>query len=113
MDKDDYTGTRKSFMEMGEIFFWTATINGWQHLLKEEQFKAVIIQSTEGGSWGHKQSCRKEEKKNNQTTWSTIISMRVDCRNRLFSVAQICALAAIWITASESKEIFFKDRLII
>jgi len=43
MDKGDYIGTRKSFMEIGEIFCWTATINGWQHLLKEEQFKKVII----------------------------------------------------------------------
>ena len=32
-------------MEIGEVFFWTATINNWQHLLKEDGFKEVIIQS--------------------------------------------------------------------
>ncbi|MEP6555436.1 MAG: hypothetical protein ABJB11_17930 [Ferruginibacter sp.] len=24
-------------METGEVFFWTATINNWQHLLKDTQ----------------------------------------------------------------------------
>ena len=32
-------------MEVGEVFFWTATINKWQHLLQEDRFKEVIIQS--------------------------------------------------------------------
>jgi hypothetical protein len=27
MDKDQYTSKRKSYMEIGEVFFWTATIN--------------------------------------------------------------------------------------
>jgi putative transposase len=45
MTNDDYTGSRKSTMKMGEIYFWTATINNWQHLLKEDQFKDIIIQS--------------------------------------------------------------------
>ena len=45
MDKNDYSGNRKSFMEPGEIFFWTATINKWQHLLKEDRFKEIVIHS--------------------------------------------------------------------
>ncbi|MCW3091111.1 MAG: transposase [Ferruginibacter sp.] len=45
MDKDEYISSRKSFMEIGEIYFWTATINKWQHLLKEDLFKEVLIQS--------------------------------------------------------------------
>jgi putative transposase len=45
MEKSQYTGNRKSYMEIGEVFFWTATINNWQHLLKEERFKEVIVQS--------------------------------------------------------------------
>jgi hypothetical protein len=45
MAKEDYTGTRKSFMKIGEVYFWTATINNWQHLLREDQFKDIIIQS--------------------------------------------------------------------
>lgn len=32
-------------MEIGEVFFWTATINNWNHLLKEERFKEIIINS--------------------------------------------------------------------
>lgn len=30
-------------MEVGEIFFFTATINGWKHLLKKDKYKEVII----------------------------------------------------------------------
>jgi len=36
---------RKSKMEIGEIYFWTATINGWQLLLKDNSFKNVIVDS--------------------------------------------------------------------
>ena len=32
-------------MEIGEIFFWTATINQWQKLLQTDQYKDVIINS--------------------------------------------------------------------
>lgn len=45
MNKNPYTGQRKSYMEVGEMYFWTATINNWQHLLQEDKFKEVIIQS--------------------------------------------------------------------
>jgi putative transposase len=36
---------RKSFMEIGEIYFWTATINNWQHLLQPDVYKKIIIDS--------------------------------------------------------------------
>ncbi len=36
---------RKSFIDIGEIFFWTATVNNWNHLLKEDKYKQVIIDS--------------------------------------------------------------------
>ena|SRR5665647_720488 len=45
MDKEPYAYKRKSYMEIGEVFFWTATINNWNHLLKDDLFKEVIIQS--------------------------------------------------------------------
>src|SRR4051794_4291528 len=45
MDKNQYTGHRKSFMQVGETYFWTATINKWQHLLNEDSFKAIVIES--------------------------------------------------------------------
>ena len=38
---------RKSYMDIGEIFFWTATINKWQHLLMDDRYKDVIISSLE------------------------------------------------------------------
>lgn len=36
---------RKSYMELGEIYFWTATINSWQYLLKDDAYKDIIISS--------------------------------------------------------------------
>ena len=45
MDKSTFEHKRKSFVETGEIYFWTATINKWQYLLKEEKYKDVIINS--------------------------------------------------------------------
>lgn len=36
---------RKSQLNYGEIYFWTATINQWQHLLLHNSFKDVILQS--------------------------------------------------------------------
>ena len=32
-------------MEIGEIYFWTATINHWYRLLEEDSYKEVIINS--------------------------------------------------------------------
>lgn len=32
-------------MDIGGIFFWTATINNWNHLLKDESYKQVIFDS--------------------------------------------------------------------
>ncbi|MFN3403496.1 MAG: transposase [Cytophagaceae bacterium] len=32
-------------MEIGEIFFWTATINKWQKLLIDDKYKIVVIDS--------------------------------------------------------------------
>ncbi len=37
----------KSYIEKGELFFWTATINKWQKLLKNDTYKDVIIKSLE------------------------------------------------------------------
>jgi len=36
---------RKSHLEIGELFFWTATINNWQCLLDTDEYKDVIINS--------------------------------------------------------------------
>ena len=32
-------------MELGEIYFYTATILNWMHLLREEKFKLIILNS--------------------------------------------------------------------
>ncbi len=45
MDKSLFEYHRKSHMEMGGIFFWTATINKWKRLLQKDEFKDVIIDS--------------------------------------------------------------------
>jgi putative transposase len=36
---------RKSYIEIGKIYFWTATINKWQKLLLDDNYKDIIIQS--------------------------------------------------------------------
>jgi REP element-mobilizing transposase RayT len=36
---------RKSYIEIGEIYFWTATINNWIHLLAENSYKKIILDS--------------------------------------------------------------------
>lgn len=45
MSKDVFAIRRKSYIEIGEIFFWTATINNWQRLLMKEDYKKVILNS--------------------------------------------------------------------
>lgn len=45
-EKDSqYKGHRNSYMELNEVYFWTITINKWQHLLKADENKMVIINS--------------------------------------------------------------------
>jgi hypothetical protein len=36
---------RKSYMEHGTVYFWTATLNGWNRLLEEDRYKDEIIAS--------------------------------------------------------------------
>ncbi|MEH3112359.1 hypothetical protein [Pedobacter terrae] len=38
---------RKNFIEIGKIYFWTATINKWQKLLAKDIFKQIILSSFE------------------------------------------------------------------
>lgn len=45
MDKSLFEHKRKSHIDQGEVYFWTATINGWKHLLKKDEYKDVIIDS--------------------------------------------------------------------
>lgn len=45
MDREIFAEKRKSYIEIGEIFFWTATINNWQPLLLQDDYKSVIISS--------------------------------------------------------------------
>jgi len=40
MDKSIFDYKRKSYISIGEIFFWTTTINQWKHLLKRDDYKA-------------------------------------------------------------------------
>lgn len=36
---------RKSYIHIGEIYFWTATINSWMKLLMNDRYKDIIISS--------------------------------------------------------------------
>jgi len=45
MDKPFFKRKRKSHINKGEVYFWTATINGWKHLLADDRYKDVIINS--------------------------------------------------------------------
>ena len=45
MENDYFKYDRKSKVVPGKIYFWTATINDWKHLLQEESFKQVILDS--------------------------------------------------------------------
>ncbi|MES2647642.1 MAG: transposase [Bacteroidota bacterium] len=42
---DMLEGNRKSHVEHGALYFWTATINGWKHLMSEDTMKMEVIQS--------------------------------------------------------------------
>lgn len=42
---DPLANRRKSHLELGEIYFWTATINKWQQLLLHDYYKLIIIDS--------------------------------------------------------------------
>ena len=44
MPIEDYAKTyRNSYTELNEVYFWTITINKWQHLLKPCENKMIII----------------------------------------------------------------------
>ena len=45
MEKSIFEKPRNSEMKYNEIYFWTATINQWQHLLTKDKFKEIIISS--------------------------------------------------------------------
>ena len=45
MNKDMFTEHRKSYMELGSMYFWTATINNWNQLLKDDEYKEIIVGS--------------------------------------------------------------------
>ncbi len=40
-----YKGHRNSYTELNEVYFWTITINKWQHLLKSDENKMIVINS--------------------------------------------------------------------
>ncbi|HNP96687.1 MAG TPA: transposase [Cyclobacteriaceae bacterium] len=45
MSEDILKSFRKSHIEIGKIYFWTATINGWQSLLEQDRYKQVVVDS--------------------------------------------------------------------
>ena len=47
MGTDIFEYKRKSYIEPGELFFWTATINNWFRLLEEDVYKDIAVSSLE------------------------------------------------------------------
>lgn len=47
MNKDTDVPKRISYIDKGELYFWTASINKWQNLLEKDVFKEKIIGSLE------------------------------------------------------------------
>ncbi|MDN5200031.1 transposase [Fulvivirgaceae bacterium BMA10] len=45
LNKEVKHGARKSRMFLNEVYFWTDTIKDWKHLLKQDQFKEIILNS--------------------------------------------------------------------
>jgi REP element-mobilizing transposase RayT len=45
IDHNPFDVKRKSFIQIGEIYFWTATINKWQTLLLNDDYKNIVINS--------------------------------------------------------------------
>jgi len=45
METSIFEYKRKSYIEKGEIYFWTATINKWQRLLAKVVYKDLVIGS--------------------------------------------------------------------
>src|SRR5688500_16041969 len=41
----DNSKSQFSFLYTNEIYFWTASINGWKHLLEPDSLKDIIIES--------------------------------------------------------------------
>ena len=41
----NYAGHRNSYTESNEIYFWTITINNWNHLLQNDDNKLIVISS--------------------------------------------------------------------
>jgi len=40
---DYFNRRRKSYIAIGRIYFWTATVNKWYQLFAEEEIKKIII----------------------------------------------------------------------
>jgi hypothetical protein len=41
----NYSGHRNSYTELNEIYFWTITINKWNHLLQNDDNKLIVFSS--------------------------------------------------------------------
>ncbi len=45
MNNTDYKGQRYSYTVLNEVYFWTITINNWQHLLRDDAYKQIVMSS--------------------------------------------------------------------
>lgn len=42
---DIFKKDRNSKMYLNEVYFWTSTIYQWKHLLKQDKYKEILIDS--------------------------------------------------------------------
>jgi putative transposase len=45
MNNPDYKGQRYSYTALNEVYFWTITVNNWQHLLGNDAYKQIVMSS--------------------------------------------------------------------
>jgi hypothetical protein len=39
---------RNTLMRLNEVYFWTDTVKEWKHLLKQDRYKQIIVDSWRG-----------------------------------------------------------------
>ncbi len=43
-----YSGEQKSFQSYNDVYFWTSEIKDWEHILKKDEMKMIMIESFQG-----------------------------------------------------------------
>jgi len=113
---------RKSYIEPGEILFWTATINKWMNLLEQDAYKSIIINSLQYLSDACKVDIfafvlmpnhihliwRINEKNGKETTQGAFLKYTAHEFKKLLTQQNPAMLSAYAVTANNKKYEFWK-----